>query len=77
MRAPMLTVAMFSSCIAGTALAQRSVHDQMNEMKSKYPQSFERCQALTTSRGYRLNDGEYEARAVMMFIEGCIMGRQR
>ena len=77
MRALMLTVAMFSSCIAGTALAQRSVHDQMNEMKSKYPQSFERCQALATSRGYRLNDGEYEARAVMMFIEGCIMGRQR
>jgi hypothetical protein len=46
-------------------------------MKAKYPQSFERCQALATSRGYRLNDGEHEARAVMMFIEGCIMGRQR
>jgi hypothetical protein len=77
MRALILTAAMFSSCIVGTAFAQRSVHDQMNEMKSKYPQSFERCQALATSRGYRLSDGEYEARAVMMFIEGCIMGRQR
>jgi len=77
MRALMLTAAMFSIFIAGTAFAQRSVHDQMNEMKTKYPQSFEHCQALATSRGYRLSDGEYEARAVMMFIEGCIMGRQR
>ncbi len=32
---------------------------------------------LATSRGYRLSDSEYESRAVMMFIEGCIMGRQR
>jgi hypothetical protein len=77
MRAVMLTAVMVASCIAGTAFAQRSVHDQMNEMKAKYPQSFESCQALATSRGYRLSDGEYEARAVMMFIEGCIMGRQR
>ena len=73
----LLTAVMAASCIAGTAFAQRSVHDQMNEMKAKYPQSFEQCQALATSRGYRLSDGEYEARAVMMFIEGCIMGRQR
>jgi hypothetical protein len=33
--------------------------------------------SLATSRGYRLGDSEYEGRAVMMFIEGCIMGRQR
>jgi hypothetical protein len=72
-----LTAAVFSLSVAGTAFAQRSVQDHMNEMKSKYPQSFEQCQALATSRGYRLTDGEYEARAVMMFIEGCIMGRQR
>ena len=71
------TAAMLSLSVAGTAFAQGSVRDHMNEMKSKYPQSFERCQALATSRGYRLTDSEYEARAVMMFIEGCVMGRQR
>ena len=49
----------------------------MDEMKAKYPRSFAACQSLATSRGYRLNDSEYEGRAVMMFIEGCVMGRQR
>ena len=65
--------------IAGTALAQqqRSVRDMMNDMKARYGQTFEDCQALATSRGYRLSDNEFEGRAVMMFIEGCIMGRQR
>lgn len=72
-----LTAAVFSIGVAGSALAQGSVQDHMNQMKSKYPQSFAHCQALASSRGYRLTDGEYEARAVMMFIEGCIMGRQR
>jgi type II secretory pathway pseudopilin PulG len=54
-----------------------SVRDMMTEMKAKYGQTFEQCQALATSRGYRLSDDEFEGRLVMMFIEGCIMGRQR
>jgi hypothetical protein len=56
---------------------QRSARDMMNDMKARYGQTFEECQALATSRGYRLGDDEGDARAVMMFIEGCIMGRQR
>jgi len=66
--------------IAGTALAQqqqRSVRDMMDDMKARYGQTFDQCQALATSRGYRLSDNEADARPVMMFIEGCIMGRQR
>jgi hypothetical protein len=65
--------------IVSTALAQqqRSVRDMMNDMKARYGQTFEQCQALVTSRGYRLTDDEYEGRAVMMFIEVCIMGKQR
>ena len=65
--------------ISSTALAQqqRSVRDMMNDMKARYGQTFDECQALAVSRGYRLNDDEYEGRAVMMFIEGCIMGKQR
>jgi len=78
MRALVLaTTALITVSIAGTALAQRSVRDQMTEMKAKHGATFEQCQALATSRGYRLGDNEYEGRAVMMFIEGCIMGRQR
>ena len=63
--------------ITGDAFAQRSTKQMMDEMKAKYPRSFAACQSLATSRGYRLSDGEYEAKPLMMFIEGCIMGRQR
>jgi hypothetical protein len=59
--------------------AQRSVRDMMNDMKARYGQTYDQCQALATSRGYRLGDDpeEGDGRAVMMFIEGCIMGKQR
>ena len=80
MRALILAItALAAVSIASTALAQpqRNVRDTMNDMKAKYGQTFEQCQALATSRGYRLNDDEADARAVMMFIEGCIMGQQR
>jgi hypothetical protein len=58
---------------------QRNWRDMMNDMKERYGQTYEQCQALATSRGYRLGDdpAEGDARAVMMFIEGCILGRQR
>jgi len=72
-------IAIFVAVSLGSAAhAQRqSVRDMMNDMKSRYGQTFEQCQALATSRGYRLSDDEQEGRAVMMFIEGCIMGKQR
>ena len=65
--------------LGNTALAQqtRSVRDMMNDMKARYGQTFDQCQALATSRGYRLSDNEQEGRLVMMFIEGCIMGKQQ
>jgi hypothetical protein len=68
--------------IASTALAQqqqRSVREMMSEMKARYGQTFDQCQELAVSRGYRLseNQNEFDGRQVMMFIEGCIMGRQR
>ena len=71
-------IAIFVALSIGSAAnAQRqSVRDMMNDMKARYGQSFEQCQALATSRGYRLSDDEQEGRAVMMFIEGCIMGKQ-
>jgi hypothetical protein len=65
--------------IGSTALAQqqRNLRDMMNDMKARYGQTFDQCQALATSRGYRLSDNEQEGRLVMMFIEGCIMGKQQ
>jgi hypothetical protein len=65
--------------ISSTAIAQqqRSVRDMMNDMKARYGQTYDQCQALATSRGYRLGDSEQEGRLVMMFIEGCIMGKQQ
>jgi hypothetical protein len=76
--------ALVTVSIAGTALAQtqgqgpRSVRDMMADMRARHGQTFEQCQALATSRGYRSGDEETDVgRAVAMFIEGCIMGRQR
>jgi len=78
MRALVIAVtALATVSMAGDALAQRSMKEMMDQMKAKYPRSFAACQSLAASRGYRLSDNEYEGRQVMMFIEGCIMGRQR
>jgi hypothetical protein len=64
--------------IGSAAVAQqRSVREMVNDMKARYGQTFEDCQALAVSRGYRLSDDEQDGRLVMMFIEGCIMGKQR
>jgi hypothetical protein len=64
---------------AAYAQQQRTVRDMMNDMKARYGQTYDQCQALATSRGYILNgfDETGENRAIMMFIEGCIMGTQR
>ena len=63
---------------AAHAQQQRRVRDMINDMKARYGQTFGQCQALAVSRGYRLNedDNDSQSRAVMMFIEGCIMGKQ-
>ena len=64
--------------IASTAVAQqRNARDMMSDMKTKYGKTFDDCQSLAASRGYNLNDNEFESRAVAMFVEGCIMGKQR
>jgi hypothetical protein len=74
----LVVAALLTVGIASSALAQqqRSVRDMMNDMKARYGQTFEQCQALATSRGFRLSDDEQEGRLVMMFIQGCILGKQ-
>ena len=74
-----LAIAVFVTVSIGSVAhaEQRNWRDMMNDMKARYGQTYEECQALATSRGYRLGDEEGDARAVMMFIEGCILGKQR
>ena len=73
--------ALVTVSIAGPAFAQKkSARAMMDEMKAKYGQTFTQCQAIATSRGFNLRDmGDNDSEAVnaVMFIEGCVMGRQR
>jgi len=81
MRAFIVVVTVLATVgITTTALAQqdrRSVSDRINDMKARYGQTYEQCQALAESRGFRLSDPSQDGGLIMMFIEGCIMGRQR
>ena len=74
------SLALVTLSIASTALAQqerRSVSERMNDLRARHGQTYEQCQALAESRGYRLSDPSQDGGAIMMFIEGCIMGQQR
>ena len=85
MRTLIVAITAFAAIsIASTAFAQtqkRNVREMMADMKAKHGQTFNDCLNLATSRGFRLSgtssgdDGE--DMAVMMFIDGCIMGKQR
>jgi hypothetical protein len=74
----LIITALVTVGIASTSFAQqRTVRDMVTEMRAQYGQTFEACQTLAASRGYRLSgDDEIEGRAVAMFILGCIMGKQ-
>ena len=77
MKAVVIAVLVIFGIGSAAVAQQRSVRDMVNDMKARYGQTFEDCQALAVSRGYRLSDDEQDGRLVMMFIEGCIMGKQR
>lgn len=68
--------------LAGPAIAQtKSARAMMDEMKAKYGQTYDQCRALAVSRGFNFQGSDDSAGSDMMqiaiFIEGCIMGRQR
>lgn len=85
MRTLIVTIAVLTTAsIASTALAQsqkRNPRAMMAEMKAKHGQTFNDCLNLATSRGFTISgtgDGDDgESMAVAMFIDGCIMGKQR
>jgi hypothetical protein len=70
--------AAFIIAAAGTpALAApkgKGMKAQMAEMKAKDPTSYAACEALARQRGHRI---ETENSALMNFIDGCMMGKQR
>ena len=84
MRATMLAIA--ALVVAGVAtptLAAQSgtmaaMKSKMTEMQARDPQGFAACQALASSRGYRIaQPHDYEYWGVVSFIDGCLMGKQR
>jgi hypothetical protein len=56
------------------AATKKSVRTQMAEMKAKDPQNYTACMSLASQRGFR-SDTETSS-GLMMFIDGCIMGKQ-
>jgi hypothetical protein len=59
-------------------MSNKTIHQHMEQMKAQDPAGFNTCQTLASSRGYRIGmTGEYENKALMDFISGCLMGRQR
>jgi hypothetical protein len=79
-RAIMLAVtAIVAVGLSAPVHAQKSVQQQMDEMKAKNPKSYSACMSLATSRGYRFGTASDvdSSMALMNFIVGCMMGRQR
>jgi hypothetical protein len=56
------------------AATKKSVRTHMAEMKAKDPQNYSACTALAEQRGFRA-DTETPS-GLMMFIDGCITGKQ-
>jgi len=60
------------------AATKKSVRTHMAEMKAKDPQGYATCMALANQRGFRYDSEAAAAGStgIMMFIDGCLMGKQ-
>ena len=82
MRSIILAATAVAVCFTVPANAARmnnkTISQHMEQMKAQDPAAFNACQTLASSRGYRIGmTAEYENKALMDFISGCLMGRQR
>lgn len=50
---------------------------EMASMRASNPTGYDACHALAVSRGFAIMDQEFEGRALMNFITGCMAMRQR
>jgi hypothetical protein len=76
-----LVAALATLSVVAPASAQMSAttRSEMAKMRASNPAGYDACQSLAIQRGYRTNDQEFEGRALMNFISGCIAmsGRTR
>ena len=71
-------VAVANPVLAAPSPRMAQMKSKMTEMQAKDPQGFAACQSLASSRGYRIGQqNDYEYNAVVSFIDGCLMGKQR
>jgi len=70
-----LTVGVASPVLAQTAQT-KSVKEKMAEMKAKDGRSYAECLTLASQRGFTRGDPEENSDA-MMFVDGCMAGKQR
>jgi hypothetical protein len=77
--------AIITMSFAGAALApspalaaskMKMMRAKMDEMRAKDPQSFAACQTLARQRGFNADDPSNGGNGLMMFIDGCMMGKQ-
>jgi hypothetical protein len=50
---------------------------ELTTMRAQNPTSYDACHALAVQRGYAIMDQEFEGRALMNFISGCMAMRQK
>jgi hypothetical protein len=74
-----IIAALVTVSIAAPASAQMSAKtkEQMTSMRKQNPTSYDACNALAVKRGYSTADQEFEGRALMNFISGCMAMTQR
>jgi hypothetical protein len=66
-----------TTSIVAAPVSMVQIKSKMAAMQASNPQGFAACQALASSRGYRIaQQNDYEYMAVVSFIDGCLMGRQ-
>jgi hypothetical protein len=71
----MVAGATTSVVAAPASMAQTKA--KMAAMQASSPQGFVACQALASSRGYRIaQPNGYESRGLMSSADGCLMGKQ-
>jgi hypothetical protein len=80
MRMTIVTIAALVTVgFAGSASAQMSdkTRGELAAMRAQNATSYEACHSLAVQRGYSNADHEFEGRALMNFISGCMAMRAR
>jgi hypothetical protein len=57
-------------------MTMKMMRAKMDEMRAKDPQSFSACQTLARERGFNADDLSNGGTGLMMFIDGCMVGKQ-